>query len=101
MSTTAPATVSPIAVTKPAISRMAAALLGAEKQAPQPKSFKMGSVLDYVKEGESLTLQVTVPGKDKVWAIVLAPETAPLLLQIEEELNRDCPKAASAGKHAK
>ncbi|CAN7938879.1 unnamed protein product [Ixodes hexagonus] len=67
---------------------------------PRPKlKFRLPSVLESVKPGERLALQVTVSKNDEVWVLVVHPVAAMELVNVEQELNEQCPKMAQAASH--
>ncbi|CAN8029480.1 unnamed protein product [Ixodes persulcatus] len=71
---------------------------------PQPKPqsshrFRVSSILELVKPGEELTLQVMVSRNNEVWVLVMHPEGALELASLEQELNEQCPKMARGSSY--
>lgn len=78
------------------------------KQQPQPdpqpkpqsnRRFRVSSILELVKPGEELTLQVMVSRNNEVWVLVMHPEGALELASLEQELNEQCPKMARGSSY--
>ncbi|EEC13901.1 conserved hypothetical protein [Ixodes scapularis] len=70
------------------------------KQQPQPDpQLRVSSILELVKPGEELTLQVMVSRNNEVWVLVMHPEGALELASLEQELNEQCPKMARGSSY--